>query len=108
MADERLTFGLSSSIISDLQSVFTHFPEIKQVLIFGSRAKNTWKDGSDIDLAVIAPQLSDHEFTEIWNKIDDLPIIFKIDCLHWDRLSNESLKEKILKEGKVLFNQTQQ
>lgn len=103
MASERLRFGLSPSIITDIQTVFSQYPQIEKVLLFGSRAKNTWKDGSDIDLAVISTTLSDHDFTILWNKIDDLPLIFKIDCLHWNRLNNLSLKNKILQEGMLFY-----
>lgn len=103
MENRQLIFGLSPTIIADIQAVFAQFPEIEKVLIFGSRAKGTWKDGSDIDLAVIAPNLSDKAFTALWNAIDDLPVVFKIDCLHWDRTSNQTLKNKILKEGKIFY-----
>lgn len=71
--------------------------------MFGSRAKNSWKPGSDIDLAVVAPEMSNSRFTQLWSDIDDLPLIFKVDCLHWDRLENLRLKEKILQEGVVVF-----
>lgn len=92
-------FGLSAAVIADLKRVFEHYPEIERVLIFGSRAKDSWRDGSDIDLAVLAQAMSDSRFTRLWNEIDDLPLVFKTDCLHWDRLSNPALKEKILREG---------
>ncbi|CAN5349114.1 nucleotidyltransferase domain-containing protein [soil metagenome] len=103
MASQGLVFGLSPTIIADLQAGFAQYPEINQVLIFGSRAKNTWKEGSDIDIALLAPSLSKQRFAELWNKIDDLPIVFKIDCLLWDSLTNQQLKNKILQEGYALF-----
>ena len=39
-------------------------------------------------------------FTALWNEIDALPILLKIDLLHWDVLGNVALREKILQEGK--------
>jgi predicted nucleotidyltransferase len=103
LEDRRLMFGLSQTIITDICTVFAQYPQIKNVLLFGSRAKNTWKDGSDIDFAVVGSDLSDRDFTKLWNQIDNLPIVFKVDCLHWDRLNNTSLKNKILKEGKEFY-----
>ena len=94
-----MKFGLSTEIIADFQRVFGRFPEIEQVLIFGSRAKNTFADGSDIDLAVCAPRMPDARFTELWNAIDRLPLVFKVDLLHWDRLDNAALKQTILTSG---------
>lgn len=103
MAHRQLRYGLSPSIIADMCAVFAQYPAIEKVLLFGSRAKNTWKDGSDIDLAVMGPTLSGPDFTKLWNQLDDSPLVFKVDCLHWDRLSNFTLKDKILREGKQFY-----
>lgn len=103
MASSQLTFGLSDSILGDLRRVFSAYPEIERVLIFGSRAKGVFKDGSDIDLAVFAPTMSDQRFTLLWGELDGLPLLFKMDVLHWDKLGNERLKSKIPGEGKVLY-----
>jgi predicted nucleotidyltransferase len=54
------------------------------VLIFGSRAKGGFRDGSDIDLAVFAPSMVDSRFTQLWQAIDDLPLVFNVDLLNWD------------------------
>ncbi len=98
-----LIYGLSPAIIEDLRQVFSHYPEVHQVLIFGSRAKGNFKDGSDIDLAVIAPSMNDSTFTRLWHEIDALPLVFKVDLLHWDRLSNTKLKQNAQCSGRQLF-----
>jgi predicted nucleotidyltransferase len=100
---KELVFGLSKNILLDFNRVFTDFPEIERVLIFGSRAKGTFKDGSDIDLAVFSPTMSEQHFTKLWNQLDALPLAFKIDVLHWNKLGNERLKNRIPVEGKVLY-----
>lgn len=99
----NLQYGLSDQVMQDLISCFKQSPHIEQVRIFGSRANNSYKDGSDIDLAVFAKNMSPAEFTTLWGSIEDLPIVFKIDLLHWDHLTNPELKEKILSEGKVIY-----
>ena len=48
-----MKFGLSDIVIKELQDVFRRHANIKKVLIFGSRSKGTYREGSDIDLAVI-------------------------------------------------------
>ncbi len=95
--------GISAEISVALQHVFSHFANIETVRLFGSRAKKSFKSGSDIDLAVFAPMMSDAEFNAMWDQVDALPIIFKIDLLHWDRLTNQALKEKVLAEGHILY-----
>ena len=96
-------FGLSAAILDDLRRGFSAYPEIERVLIFSSRAKGGFRDGSDIDLAVFAPAMSAERFTRLWNELDALPLLFKLDVLHWDRLDNLRLKEKVLAEGKIFF-----
>jgi proline iminopeptidase len=103
MAEERLIFGLAEHHYADLVRIFRRYPQIEQVLIFGSRAKGTDKPWSDFDLAVVAPTLSDSEFSRLWNEIDALPLVFKLDLLHWDRLPEERLKEKIRQEGERFY-----
>ena len=76
-----MKFGLSNPVLGDLRQVFSAYPEIEQVLIFGSRAKSTFRDGSDIDLAVFAPNMSEQRFTPLWNALDDLPLVFKMDII---------------------------
>ena len=95
MAESSLTFGLSERIRADFIRVFARYPGIERVLIFGSRANGRERAGSDIDLAVIAPRMSDQEFVRLWNEIDDLPLVFKVDLLHWDSLANARLKDRL-------------
>lgn len=95
--------GLSSEIVQQLKSVFARYPNIHAVYLFGSRAKGNFRDGSDIDLAVLAPEMKPEIFTQLWNEIDALPLVFKVDCLHFEQLDNNVLKHKILDEGVVFY-----
>jgi len=101
--DDTLTFGLSERIRADFDRVFAQYPAIERVLIFGSRAKGSAQAGSDIDLAVVASEMPDAEFARLWNQVDALPLVFQVDLLHWDRLANPQLKDKIRREGVVIF-----
>jgi len=97
--------GLADEILADLRRVFARHSSIEEVRLFGSRAKGTHRPGSDIDLAVFAPSMSEAEFSALWQEIDDLPILFKIDFLHWDRLANTVLRDKIRREGRRIYPQ---
>ena len=48
-----MKFGLSDTVIRELQDVFRRHANIEKVLIFGSRSKGNYRAGSDIDLAVV-------------------------------------------------------
>jgi uncharacterized protein len=44
--------GLDVEELGQLQTLFSSYPEIRKVILFGSRAKGTARKNSDIDLAV--------------------------------------------------------
>lgn len=103
MADDNLIFGIAERHYTDLAAVFDRYPNIERVLVFGSRAKGTATPSSDIDLAVVAPEMNDQEFNRLWNELDALPLVFKLDVLHWDRLGEQKLKESIMRHGQLFY-----
>ncbi len=103
METSGMIFGLEGRLYRDLVVVFRRYPTIEQVLIFGSRAKGTAKPSSDIDLAIVAPGMSDQEFSRLWSDLDDVPLVFKMDVLHLERLGKPELKNSIMVEGQFFF-----
>lgn len=97
-------FGLSERIIQDITDVFNSTPWIVKAWIFGSRAKGNFRDGSDIDLAVSGPSATPHDVAELWARLDDLALVFKVDLVHVESLSNEALTQKIRTEGVLLLH----
>lgn len=53
--------------------------------------------------SVFAPEMKPEIFTQLWNEIDALPIVFKVDFLHFEQLENVAIKQKILNEGVVFY-----
>jgi proline iminopeptidase len=95
-----LMFGLSQKNIDRLARVFARYPSIDRVDIFGSRAKGTFRSGSDIDLAVYTQRNDgNRQFSKLWLDIDNLPIAFKIDLVDMDRLANDKLADSIKRDG---------
>ena len=50
-------FGISDKSYQILQQYFARKPNIEKVVIFGSRARGTCRNGSDIDLALFGTDL---------------------------------------------------
>ena len=69
-------YGLSDTVVADICSVFQRFPNIEEVLIFGSRAKGSYSEGSDIDLAAIGHDLTFNQLMDINIQIEDLGLLF--------------------------------
>jgi predicted nucleotidyltransferase len=95
--DER--FGLSSKTISALKSVFSKYPQIERVIIYGSRAKGNFRPGSDIDLTLVAPSLNLTELLKIENEIEELMLPYKIDLSLRHTIENQELLEHLDRVG---------
>ncbi|MCC6144922.1 MAG: nucleotidyltransferase domain-containing protein, partial [Candidatus Hydrogenedentes bacterium] len=86
-----------------LHRIFQSFPQIEQVFLFGSRAKGTAKRASDIDLAVVAPEMSPVEWAKFLGALNESPIILMMDAIHLDRLRDEALRARISEEGIEIY-----
>lgn len=95
--------GLSRVECERIHSVFQLNPEIKTVVLYGSRAKNNFCPSSDIDLTIVG-DLNWSTFTEIENALDDLLLPYKIDKSIFDHLENSNLAEHIERVGRVFYS----
>ncbi len=99
-----MRYGLTEETISQINSVFAAHPSIKEVKIYGSRAKGNYRPGSDIDLCIFADSLSNDELASVKNELDDLPTLYSIDLCEYGAIENMELKEHIDRVGKLFFS----
>lgn len=52
---------------------------------------------------VLMASMTDGEFSILWSALDDLPILFKLDVVHFERVANHRLRENVLNEGVDLY-----
>lgn len=93
-------FGLDEKTINSLKSIFSEYPEIEKVIIYGSRAKGNYKPGSDIDITLVAPKLGLSDLYKIENEIDDLLLPYKVDLSLFHLIDNPALVEHIERVGR--------
>lgn len=101
-AKENHRFGLSPDVLRKLRAVFAQFPEIDSVLVYGSRAKGTYRPGSDIDLAIkLVPGLKAPAtlLSAIRDKLESLNLIYLIDLSLYDEIENADLVDHIDRVG---------
>ncbi len=96
-------FGLPQKTIASLNQVFVQHPNIKEVILYGSRAKGNFRDGSDIDLTLKGEKLDMNTLLKIENQIEELLLPYKIDLSIYHQIENPDLVEHIDRVG-VLFN----
>ena len=98
-----MKFGLSDTVIKELQDVFRRHSNIKKVLIFGSRSKGDYRDGSDIDLAVIGDHIYYNQILTILCEIDDLELLYSIDLLDYSKKAGTPIGDHIDRVGQVFY-----
>ncbi len=97
------TFGLKELTIQKIHSMFKKYSELEKAILYGSRAKGNYKNGSDIDLTFIGESLTYKILGDIENDLDELylPYTFYISIYHL--LENDKLLDHIGRVGKVFF-----
>lgn len=93
-------FGLSKKTIEIIKKLLSNYTQIKEVKIFGSRAKGNYKPSSDIDLALFG-NIDDKLLRHIASELDELPTPYQFDVLNYNDIDNENLKNNIDKFGKI-------
>mgnify|MGYP000335726419 FL=1 len=72
--------------------------QAKEVILYGSRAKETARERSDIDIAVSGVD----DFEELVEKVEELPTLYSVDLLNLDTCRNELLLEDIKQYGRKI------
>jgi predicted nucleotidyltransferase len=95
--------GLTPKELEILKDVFKKFDDIKEVMLFGSRALGTHKTASDIDLAI-----KGNVDIKILSKLkyaleEDTNLPYFFDVVIYNNLENIELKKHIDEFGKVIY-----
>jgi predicted nucleotidyltransferase len=98
-----MRFGLPESAVDKICGVFALHPEVEQAVLYGSRAKGTHKNGSDIDLTMHGAQLSHRILLALLTELDDLLLPWMIDLSIFDTLDHPALREHIERGGVVFY-----
>ena len=73
------------------------------MLIYGSRAKGNYRNGSDIDLTIKGRGISFATLMQIEDQIDDLMMPYTVDLSQYDQLENTGLIEHIDRGGVEIY-----
>ncbi len=98
-----MNYGIKEEYWNKLESVFRNHKNIEKVILYGSRAKETNRPYSDVDIILVGENIENREFCNILNEIDDLllPFIFDISVNY--TISNVNLIESINRTGVIIY-----
>lgn len=92
-------FGLTERDMKTLHDIFEKYPQVKDVFVFGSRAKGTYKAGSDIDLAIMNNGVDDALIRKLKDDFADSNLPYFVDLVCYHSLVHRELKKHIDRVG---------
>ncbi|MFH1877458.1 MAG: nucleotidyltransferase domain-containing protein [Candidatus Omnitrophota bacterium] len=98
-------YGIEQPILDKIISIIAARKNVDIIYLFGSRAENDYKDTSDIDIAVSSAAWTSSDINIVKNKLEEqikTPLKFDVLCINL--LGKKTLKENILKQGKVIYD----
>ena len=77
-------YGLDEEEMELLQRVFSSIEGLEEVILYGSRAKGTYKPFSDIDITLKGSRLTEEELAEVCSKLSEssLPYFCDVSIFH--------------------------
>ena len=96
-------YGLTERDMQTLTGILQKYPEVKSVYLFGSRAKGTHKQGSDIDLAVVNEGGSDKTLRAIKADFEESSLPYNVDVASLATVEHRELKEHIDRMGVAIY-----
>lgn len=101
---EVICLMIEQKIQDQLFAIGHKVSKVNKIILFGSRAIGDNLDKSDIDLAFVAPGMTNMEWAAFTFDIEDkLDTLLFLDIVKFDGASPQ-LKNEIIRNGKVLYN----
>lgn len=97
-------FGLTEKDTDEIITILAKHAEIEQAIIFGSRAKGNYKNGSDVDIAIKGENITHELINAISQQLNEETLMpYQFDILDYFSIKNNSLNEHINRVGKVFY-----
>lgn len=95
--------GLKMETQKKIFNLFKNYKEVELVYLFGSRATGSFRNGSDIDLAVSGKNLTTKYILDIQESLYNLNLPYRFDIVNLQVLDNERMRKDILQNGIIIF-----
>lgn len=104
MKVNNMKYGLSEKSLQKIYDVFDRYPEVEEAILYGSRARNDYKNGSDIDLTLRGGNGLTHKIlSKIATDLDNQLLPYTIDLSIYNNLANQDIINEIDRVGVTLY-----
>jgi len=90
-----------SHITQQIVEICIEKSEVSEIILYGSRAKGTHMEKSDIDIALKGDNI---DIEELFDQVQQLDTLLKIDLLDLENCKNDLLKKEVEKYGITLYS----
>ena len=92
-----MKYGLTDRSYKKIKEVISKYSDY-EFIVFGSRARGDYKNGSDLDLAVKG-EMNEKNYYAILNSFDLLDIPYMIDIVFISKIKKKELLDAIQRDG---------
>lgn len=96
-----MKYNIPDRVLRDITS-FAHKHNIETVILFGSRAKGTHTERSDIDIAVRGGDFDGF----YWDIKENVHSLLSFDIVEFDNSVSDTLKKEIERDGITIYEKT--
>lgn len=96
-------YGLTEQSYNELMQILASFPEIEEVIIYGSRARGDYWRASDIDLSIKGKDFNRHVLALLNDKLYNSHIPQICDTHIYTNVKNSKFKDNIERDGQVIY-----
>lgn len=99
-----MKYGLSENTIKQICTILQHCHAVDSAILYGSRAKGNFREGSDIDLSLKGENLDLMTLNHISHQLDDLLLPYKFDLSIFHTINNNDILDHIERVGVVFYS----
>jgi len=100
---KQIETGLEEGDLIKIVELIKKNNQILEVILFGSRAKGSFHEGSDVDLAIKGNNITLNDILDLANDLDNLNLPYKFDLVCYDKIKEKELIDHINRVGITLF-----
>lgn len=101
-----MKYGLHQTTIQKINAVFNRYPQVEKAILYGSRAKGNYKNGSDIDITLSGKDLSLKVVYKILDDLDELLLPYTIDLSIFDDIDDPDVVDHIRRVGVPFYDKS--
>ena len=99
-----MKYGLKEATTEEICEIFTRYPQVEKAVLYGSRAKGNYKNGSDVDLTLDGgDDLTMEVLYRIMDDIDDLLLPYSFDLSILKDIQDRHVLDHIRRVGVVFY-----